>query len=628
MAVPEGFKITSRNIPKGFKQIVEDPSAGEALLGGIDAAATIAASGLGLAAGGLAGSFAAGSPLLDVTSQEGEQISQDIQAGAADLFDFLPVTEQGRRTIRAIGENETLKQMTDAFNAIGDLNANFGFNLLDPVGKALGIDNLGAIAGTAGKLSPDALLAALSAGVPRLAAAGVKQTARAAEAAGEATGTALQTAGVGGPAGITVKDIFEFQTPAKRKLAELIKSGSTDLETVGFKIIEPAKKPVSPTPAQEVLGVGEPKLIAAPLDEAAVLQGFDKGVLASVKDGTPTDKAKFSEMVDIMERGKKNAEFAAQNRPSDVLGRSLMERFNVVRRANRDAGPKINKVAKSLKGQPVNIEAATTAFADRLAELGIELLPDGKGGFKPGFQNSSVGPGDRAPLKEVLRVMSLKGRGEIDGFTTHEMKRIIDDNVTFGKTKTGIGGRTESALKEFRAGLDEALDSTFPEYNQANIQYSDTIGILDEFQTLIGKKTDLTRPTAEKQVGTLLRRVLSNAQSRVRVLDVAQDIEDVATKYIDIVGPLRIGEAPATAFKDNIIKQVIFADELDRQFGAVARTSFQGQIQQGVEQAAKATTSKAGLADAAIGALAKGVEKARGINDKNAFKAIRDLLSE
>lgn len=609
----------------------------EKLKGVADAGAAIVSTLAGQAVGGAVGASAAGSPLLDYTPQEGEEISQSIQE--LDIFNIFPLSEQGKKNVKAIGENEALKSITEFFNTANDMNAEFGFDLLDPIGKAMGIENLGAIGGTAGKITIDTILTFLSGGAAKLALSGakgafkgaekvVKGAAGAAEKAGEITGKALVERGVGGPGGITVKDIFEYQTPAKRRLAARIKSGSTDLETVGFKALEPDKKPISPTPVQKALGVGEPKLAKDTPDNAAARQGWDKGVIASIKTGTNTDKAKFREMTNIMEKGKKNAEFAAENTPSDVLGRSLMERYRVVKKANDEAGPKINAVAETLKGKPIDIELATATFDDRLADLGIRLVPAKDGGFKANFDNSTVGPGDRGPLKEVLRVMSLKGRGEIDGFTVHEMKRIIDDNVTFGKTKTGIGGRMESALKEFRRGLDESLDSTFPEYNEANLQYSSTIDVLDEFQELTGKKTDLTRPSGEKQVGKLLRRILSNAQSRSRVLDVAEDIESVAAKYVDKIGPLRIGDAPAKPFNDSIIKQVIYADELDRQFGAVARTSLQGQMAQAMASTAKAAATKTGLIDATISLAGKGVEKARRINDKNAYKAIREILKD
>jgi len=323
-----------------------------------------------------------------------------------------------------------------------------------------------------------------------------------------------------------------------------------------------------------------------------------------------------------MERGKKNKRFAAENRPSDVAGDSLLERFKVVKQSNKEAGKRIDQVAQGLKGQPIDLADATSDFAGVLDDFGIDLVSDGKGGLKPSFENSSVAPGDRAPLREVIRQMNLQGRGGVDALTAHKMKRIIDDNVTFGKVKTGLSGSVERALKDFRASIDNALDTTYPAYNQANTQYAETISVLNDFQDIAGKKTDLFGKNADKDIGTLLRRVLSNARSRVPIMDSLRNIEEVAEKFPP--GPLRIGEK-TPLFKDDLLGQILFVDELDRQFGTPASTSFQGQVQQGVEQAAK---GKAGAVEFAVGKAAEAAEKARGINDQNAFKAIRELLKE
>ncbi len=69
-------------------------STGEQILGGADALAGIVSQLTGKGLGGLAGSAAAGSPLLDVSTQEGAQISEDI-AGAG-IFNKFPISEQGK----------------------------------------------------------------------------------------------------------------------------------------------------------------------------------------------------------------------------------------------------------------------------------------------------------------------------------------------------------------------------------------------------------------------------------------------------------------------------------------------------------------------------------------------------
>jgi hypothetical protein len=81
--------------------------------------------------------------------------------------------------------------------------------------------------------------------------------------------------------------------------------------------------------------------------------------------------------------------------------------------------------------------------------------------------------------------------------------------------------------------------------------------------------------------------------------------------------------------KDNLIKQLIFVNELDRMFGSVAPSSFKGQIQQamktGLELARSSSAEKAySMVDAAVGAGAKVMKKE--INEKNAILAMKKVL--
>ena len=211
------------------------------------------------------------------------------------------------------------------------------------------------------------------------------------------------------------------------------------------------------------------------------------------------------------------------------------------------------------------------------------------------------------------------------------MKKFIDEQVTFGKSAEGLSGKTESVLKNLRRNLDKTLDSTFTEYDRVNTTFAETIGAIDALQDVAGKKLDLTGKSADEATGQLLRRVMSNAQSRVNLVDALDQIEGVATKFKD----RRIGsagefllEGPAAArrgFDDDLLSQVLFADELDKVFGSTARTSFKGQIEQAVGRAGGAVTP-GGQQNLIVEAAGKLAEKARGINQENAFKSIKELL--
>lgn len=430
------------------------------------------------------------------------------------------------------------------------------------------------------------------------------------------------------PATEIAKGIFEYQTPTKQRIGRLLEEGSSDVETAGFKLKEsrpdveirgaegkllegPEIKETATEKFKKLLDIGGPKIVKDKAATESIKQGFDEGVIAAVKAGSITDKSKMAKMVDIMQRGKKNKAYAIRNRPSDVVGDSLMERVKTVRNENKKSGKELGAVAENLKGQKVDSSPAVDTFLDDLDSMGVKLGDD----LKPIFSGSDIEGvvGAENVIKNIVRRMA--NTKTPDGYDIHRLKKYIDEQVTYGKTTEGLSGKAESVLKSLRRNLDKILDEKFPAYDKVNTTYKETIDALDAIQDVAGRKMDLTGGSADKAVGTLLRRLMSNAQSRVKLLDSIDEIEGVATKY-------------GAKFDDDLLSQTLFVDELDRVFGPVARTSLQGQVGQAVEGAARAATGPSGLGDIAIKGAAKAAEKARGINEAGAFKAIKDLLKE
>lgn len=354
-------------------------------------------------------------------------------------------------------------------------------------------------------------------------------------------------------------------------------------------------------------GAGRAK--ADPLATEAIKQGFDEGVVAALKAATPEDRAAMQRMVDIMERGRRNARYAVNNRPSDVAGQSMLARVNHIKQVNSEAGKQLDSVAKSLKGQTVDFDEPVQNFLTRLDDMGVGLGDD----LKPIYAGSDI-EGVKAAQNVLDNVIQRMRTGATpDAYDLHRMKKYIDEHVTYGKTAEGLAGNTERVLKDLRRDLDNVLDSQFPEYNRVNTTYADTISALDSVQDVAGKKLDLFGPNSDKAVGTLLRRMMSNAQSRVNLMDAVDEVETIARRY-------------GGTFADDVGAQMLFADELDSVFGPVARTGFQRSVGEGVKQGIEmATGQKTGLGmlTEAAGKLA---DRAKGINQENAFISIKNLL--
>jgi len=351
---------------------------------------------------------------------------------------------------------------------------------------------------------------------------------------------------------------------------------------------------------------------AAPIDmnDIVTIQGFDEGVVAAVKQTTPVNKAKLLRMATIAEKAKQDAIFGSTNRPADVAGDSLAQRIKTIRSVNREAGQQLDGVAKSLRGQKGDLTTPSDNFAKNLNEMGVQENGDGSLNFI-GSDIEGIAGAEKILKQVASRVRKLDAD---DAYDMHRLKRYIDEQVTYGKSTEGLSGKAERTLKSLRADIDASLDAQFPEYNRVNTQYADTIGALDAFQDAAGTKVNLFGENSEKALGTVSRRLLSNTQSRVNLIDSIKNIDDVAKKY-------------GTTFDDDIMTQVLFADELDKVFGAAARTSLQGDVGKGVKRGLETATGQRTLTGIGIDAASAAVEKARGINEQNAFKSIKELLA-
>lgn len=569
----------------------------ERVSGTLGAGANLLSGAVGEVAGGVAGLTTALIPGTAQGSGAGvaERVSESLTIPAGEIGEqFL---QQGLSGAEDVAREKLGDTIVDTASAGIDLQENLANQAAEAGNPGLA---------TAIKTLPTAALEA----VP--AALGIR-------AAGKA-GARIAEADIKG----TVKEVADAvknpQTATKKEIAVLLESGSKEDVTAKFELVpgRPKRKPRVQTDKE---------------GSAAVDQGFSEGSIASLKASTPGTQKNFNKMLDIADKIKKEEAFGMRNRPSDVLGDSLMKRVNVVLAANKRAGKAIDRASKSLAGKKVNLSGASDKFTSALDDLGVGLVDNGKGGIKLDFENSVLSRGDRGPLNEVVRLMNIKGKGQtggfIDGLAAHEMKRVIDNNVTFGKTKTGISGDGAKVLKRFRRDIDSVLDDSFPDYNDANVAYSETIEVLNDFQDVAGGKMNLSGAQADKATGTLMRRIAGNAGSRIRLLDSVDAIDAAVKKHGDFSGQKLIGKERKAIFDDELETQVMLANQLDSVVGIAPPTSIQGIFDASMARnLAQISTTGTGSLGLAVDIGAKIFNKALQRNDKAALKAARALVKK
>jgi len=336
-------------------------------------------------------------------------------------------------------------------------------------------------------------------------------------------------------------------------------------------------------------------------------QGFDEDVTSMITKSNKNERRNYNKMVGVVEKGMKDAEFKAENRPVDIAGDALIKKYKFVQGENKNAGRQLGRVADKLEGKKVEVNNEFASFFERARDIGVKFDDD----LKPDFEGSLIE--FTPPARKIINTLALKiKRNQTpDAKQAHELKQFIDEQVTYLKTEKGLKGKAETIAKDLRRDLNESIKDISPEYAEANKRFADTITAVDALDSAIGK-ADLNANRANQALGTALRRVTSHAQSRTPIINAIELIEGTSNKY-------------GGNFNDSIIRQLIFADEIDATFGGGARTSLRGEVKKaGIDTAVD--LSQMSLPGAVAVGVKAGAKKLRGVNEKNQLKAIKNLL--
>jgi len=358
---------------------------------------------------------------------------------------------------------------------------------------------------------------------------------------------------------------FAEPSPVKQAIIERIQRADPDPDLAPFKVEQ--------TRLGQLTGVDQPTTAKDAAAVKVLEHGFDPGVIQPVKNQNVETQRQLRRMAMLQQKALRDKEFGMLNRPSDVAGDVFKKRFDKIVEANKAAGKEVDRIAKQdLRGQRVELANIGDEFQGALDNLFIE----GVGDEMLDFSNSALRglPELQKPIQRVYSQM-LKEGDSIDALGLHQFKRQIDNMVSYGTKSEGLSGDAERVLKGLRANINQQLRDQFPQYENANRQYSDTIVMIDELQRLAPNKLDFNSPSASSALGTLLRRLMGNAQSRVPLLDLVDSVES----YPPTIYPDNRLPGPATtASPVNLKSLILFADELDSNFGAAARTSLQGEF--------------------------------------------------
>jgi len=352
----------------------------------------------------------------------------------------------------------------------------------------------------------------------------------------------------------------------------------------------------------------------------AIKQGWKDGVISAVKASTDRDRQAMTRMLNVYRMGQRNERFRAINRPSDILGESIENRISALTGQRREAGQMVGRVAnEQLRGASVDVQPAMNQFLSDLSDIGVRVEFNREGVARAVLQGSDI-QGDRTAQRLLNNVLErLSSTNVPDAYGVHTAKRFIDSQVSYGRRQLAnpLSAQAERIVKGLRRNLNNTLGELNPDYRAANARFSDTTDALSDMQRSFGTNVNFDDENAAMALGTAARKLTSNYASRANMISALGRANEVAQRY-------------GARFNDDIVNQVIFANELDRMFGSAADTSLKGQMEQaaksGLTAAKEAARGGGGLTERAINLAAMGLERARGINEENALRVMEQIL--
>ena len=475
----------------------------------------------------------------------------------------------------------------------------------------------GALGGAAGQLAKESGAGALGQFAATIGGGLLPSAPSMVKAATQATARAIAPKG----AGITQQELSASGIPLPRTEPTFQESVQSIKATVGEKIAPEnqrvIKSQLTQTPdSVDLVNVRLSGTQVVPDNEAAaaIKQGWKDGTVASIKAATDKDRQAMTKMLNIFKMAEKSDKFRAMIRPADILGDTVQARVDFLANANKQAGKAIDRIAQTrLRGQAVDYDSAINSFLNDLGAMGVKVELDQNGVAKAILQGSDI-QGDKAAQRILNTVLErLSTANAPDAYGVHTAKRFIDTQVNYGKKNLAnpLTAQAERALKSLRRNLNQSLGEKFPVYKAANEKYADTITALDDLQKAAGTQIDFDSESANKALGTAMRKLTSNYGTRANLIDSLDQANQVASKY-------------GMKLDDDIVNQLIFVNELDRMFGAAADTSLKGQMSQALETGVD--IARGGAARRALELLAEKAEGLRGINKENAIKAMEEIL--
>lgn len=600
-------------VAKAFEMTAEESLGfGDQVLGGVEVAGSLISSLPAQIAGGLSSLATGGAELLGGGSGE-----DALRAGVAaqervqDAMTYTPRTAAGQRQMQGLATllDPLAQGLETVQTSIGDATTERALQQGDSIGMAA------TRGGTAAAL-PSILLEIGPFALLRKA----MPTMRFVDADGNPTQELRNELTA---RGLDYDDLVEEAIAALPDEARRTVYGGADPETSLRPVMAAQAKQGGEKrfagQMQEDTGEGVPlaRLVADPVAQRAIKQWDDPGLVQAIKTATPETRASMLQMLNLRRRIENNKRVAQTERPADFAGSAAIQRVNHLRTVANDARTELNKIAqKELRGVAIDTGPIEDAFRTSLEDLGVAFsLVDGVP--KLNFDESIItaNPASKAAITNLTKILAQGGQP--DAFRFHTAKRQLDDLIDYNKkSSSGLSGEGLKVLKGIRAQLNESIRNTpgvGARYAEVNDTLSEILTVFDELDSIGGTRASIFDLDASQKYGQQFRKLFSNYGVRSDMVSALQNLDDLAAKYDG-------------NFKTSVMDLAMFDSALNRRFGAVAETSFQGSIEAASRATAMANEARKGIGERVLDAGARAYDAVSGVNNERAYATMDELL--
>lgn len=345
----------------------------------------------------------------------------------------------------------------------------------------------------------------------------------------------------------------------------------------------------------------------------AINQGYEAGDIQAIKIANDATKDGMREMIDVRRKIHGNTAEALDKSPSDVIGRSAMERVIYIKDKATDSAKELNALVDGkLKGQTVNANSIVTRLSDELEKIGVKFDPENPSKIDDWARSEiSKDPAAQRVINDTIDL--LAERGPADAQRAHKVKKQLDRMIDFKRNSFDLTPAGEKVAKAIRAELNEAVRAVSPEYARINDTLKDSLTALDDFQTVMGKKFDIADLNASSKAGLDLRKMISKYKVKEDMRSAVNQLDDIAN-------------ALGGNFRDDVKQLTQFNKILEKRFGPVEQGSFSPEIEQAIKRGLNGSD---GVKEAALDKGAKFIkENLMNRTDYEAFMALRELTGK